>query len=48
MFNSYVSLDGALWWNEANVVKEAKSLLSRNNYKGKTLYMAWPIVWKEE
>jgi predicted alpha/beta superfamily hydrolase len=40
MFNSYVSLDGALWWNEANVVKEAKSLLSRNNYKGKTLYMA--------
>lgn len=40
LFNSYVSLDGALWWNEANVVKEAKSLLSRNDYKGKTLYMA--------
>jgi predicted alpha/beta superfamily hydrolase len=40
LFNSYVSLDGALWWNEAKVVKEAKTKLATNNYKGKTLYLA--------
>jgi predicted alpha/beta superfamily hydrolase/TolA-binding protein len=40
LFNSYVSLDGALWWNEAKVVKEAKTMLATKNYKGKTLYIA--------
>jgi len=40
LFNSYVSLDGALWWNKVKVVQEAKTLLSTQNYKGKTLYMA--------
>jgi predicted alpha/beta superfamily hydrolase len=40
LFNSYVSLDGALWWNKVKVVQEAKTLLSTQNYKGKTLYIA--------
>lgn len=40
MFNSYVSLDGALWWNESKVVEEAKTMLATKNYQGKTLYMA--------
>lgn len=40
LFNSYVSLDGALWWNDAKVVKEATTMLATKNYKGKTLYMA--------
>ena len=40
LFNSYVSLDGALWWNESKVVEEAKDKLATKNYKGKTLYMA--------
>jgi tetratricopeptide (TPR) repeat protein len=40
LFNSYVSLDGALWWNDQHIVKEAKSILANKNYKGKTLYMA--------
>jgi predicted alpha/beta superfamily hydrolase len=40
LFNAYVSLDGALWWNDQQIVKEAKMTLANENYKGKTLFMA--------
>lgn len=40
LFNSYVSLDGALWWNKKKVVEDAKSIIATQNYEGKTLYMA--------
>jgi len=40
LFNAYVSLDGALWWNDQQIVKEAKMTLENTNYKGKTLFMA--------
>jgi predicted alpha/beta superfamily hydrolase len=40
LFNSYVSLDGALWWNKAKVVEDDRSILANQNYEGKTLYMA--------
>ncbi|GEN72265.1 MULTISPECIES: alpha/beta hydrolase-fold protein [Chryseobacterium] len=40
LFNSYASLDGALWWNKAKVVEDAKSILANQNYEGKTLYIA--------
>ena len=40
LFNAYVSLDAALWWNNQQIVTEAKMILANKNYKGKTLYMA--------
>ncbi|GAB3241510.1 hypothetical protein GCM10027346_37070 [Hymenobacter seoulensis] len=40
LFNSYVSLDGALWWKDQQVVKEAKTLLAARQYRGKKLYVA--------
>jgi uncharacterized protein len=40
LFNAYVSLDGALWWNNQQIVTEAKMILASKNYKGKTLFMA--------
>ena len=40
LFDAYVSLDGALWWNDQQIVKEAKTVLSNRNYKGKTLFIA--------
>lgn len=40
LFNAYISLDGALWWNDQQIVKEAKTTLANTNYKGKTLFMA--------
>jgi uncharacterized protein len=40
LFNAYVSLDAALWWNNQQIVTDAKSILANTNYKGKTLFMA--------
>lgn len=40
LFNAYVSLDAALWWNDQQIVQEAKMTLASTNYKGKTLFMA--------
>jgi predicted alpha/beta superfamily hydrolase len=40
LFNAYVSLDGALWWNNQQIVTEAKLILANKNYKGKALFMA--------
>lgn len=40
LFNAYVSLDGALWWNDQQIVTEAKMVLADQHYKGKTLFMA--------
>jgi uncharacterized protein len=40
LFNAYVSLDGALWWNDQQILREAKTTLANTNYKGKTLFMA--------
>jgi predicted alpha/beta superfamily hydrolase len=40
LFNAYVSLDAALWWNNQQIVTEAKMILANKNYKGKTLFMA--------
>ncbi|MDB5278577.1 MAG: hypothetical protein JWR61_3532 [Ferruginibacter sp.] len=40
LFNAYISLDAALWWNDQQIVKDAKTILANTNYKGKTLFMA--------
>lgn len=40
LFNSYVSLDGSLWWDNQKIVREAKTILPTQNYKGKALFMA--------
>lgn len=40
LFNSYVSLDASLWWDNQKTVKEAKTILPVQNYKGKTLFVA--------
>jgi predicted alpha/beta superfamily hydrolase len=40
LFNAYVSLDGSLWWDNQKIVKDAKTILPAQDYKGKTLFMA--------
>lgn len=40
LFNSYVSLDGALWWRNQKVVEEAKTILPTHKYKGKKIFVA--------
>lgn len=40
LFNSYVSLDGSLWWDNQKTVNDAKAILPTQKYKGKSLYIA--------
>ncbi len=40
LFDAYISLDGALWWNDQKIVTDAKTILANTNYKRKTLFMA--------
>jgi hypothetical protein len=40
LFKAYVSLDGALWWNNQQIITDAKVILANTNYKVKTLFMA--------
>jgi len=41
LFNSYISLEGALWWNQHQLVKDAKNVLGKPAYAGKmTLFLA--------
>lgn len=40
LFNSYISLEGALWWDKRRVVKDAKNVLNQPSYDGKTLFIA--------
>lgn len=40
LFDAYISLDAALWWNDQQIVKEAKVILANQHYKRKTLFMA--------
>lgn len=40
VFNAYISLDGALWWNNHKIVDEAHAILNNKNYEGKTLFLA--------
>lgn len=40
LFDAYVSLDAALWWNNQQIVTDAKVILANQPYKGKILFMA--------
>lgn len=40
LFNAYVSLEGALWWDKQKTVKDAARILPVAQYKGKTLFIA--------
>ncbi|GJI99048.1 hypothetical protein RugamoR57_57660 [Duganella caerulea] len=40
LFNSYISLEGALWWDKRRVVKDAQIVLDQPSYEGKTLFLA--------
>ncbi|UOG73038.1 alpha/beta hydrolase-fold protein [Hymenobacter tibetensis] len=40
LFDTYVTFDPSLWWNNKQLVKQASSLLQGYNGRAKTLYMA--------
>jgi uncharacterized protein len=40
LFNAYVPIDAALWWDDHKILKEAKLAFEKNNYENKTLFLA--------
>ncbi|MBR7799425.1 alpha/beta hydrolase-fold protein [Undibacterium fentianense] len=40
LFQNYISLEGALWWNGHQIVKDAKSRMATSSLAGKTLFLA--------
>jgi len=40
LFNAYVPIDAALWWDDHKIVKEAKLAFEKNKYDNKTLFLA--------
>lgn len=39
-FNAYVSIDASLWWDKHTLLKKSKSVLARESYAGKRLFLA--------
>lgn len=40
LFNSYLSLDPSLWWDNELMVQQADSLFQKKKFNGKSLYLA--------
>lgn len=40
LFNAYIPIDAAIWWDDHKIVKEAKLVLEKDNYENKTLLLA--------
>jgi predicted alpha/beta superfamily hydrolase len=40
LFNAYVPIDAAVWWDDHKILKEAKLAFEKNNYENKTLFLA--------
>lgn len=40
LFNAYIPIDAAIWWDDHKILKEAKLVLEKNNYENKTLFLA--------
>lgn len=40
LFNAYIPIDAAVWWDDHKIVKEARLALEKNNYENKTLFIA--------
>lgn len=39
LFNSYVAIDPALWWDDQKLVKDAGEAVKQGEFKGRTLYL---------
>jgi uncharacterized protein len=40
LFNSYISIDPSMWWDNQKLLKQAEKDLSIKNFEGETLYLA--------
>lgn len=40
LFSNYIAIDPSIEWDNQNILKQAKTKLSSNNYKGKSLFVS--------
>ena len=40
LFNGYISMDPAIWWDNHKVLNDAKAAIEKNSYSKKTLFLA--------
>lgn len=40
LFNAYIPIDAAIWWDDHKILKEAKLAFEKNNSENKTLFLA--------
>jgi predicted alpha/beta superfamily hydrolase len=39
LFNAYIAIDAAIWWDKQKVLNQAKANLANQSYRNKTLYL---------
>jgi predicted alpha/beta superfamily hydrolase len=40
LFNAYVPIDAAIWWDDHKILKEAKVVFEKTNFENKTMFLA--------
>jgi predicted alpha/beta superfamily hydrolase len=40
LFSAYLAIDPSMWWDDRRLLKQSETVLARQNYRGKTLYLA--------
>jgi len=40
LFSAYIAIDPSMWWDDRKLLQETESVLARQSFKGKTLFLA--------
>lgn len=40
LFNAYLAIDPSMWWDDRRLLRQTETALARQNFKGKTLFLA--------
>jgi predicted alpha/beta superfamily hydrolase len=40
LFNAYAAIDPSMWWDKKHLLAKARDVLAKENYRGKTLFLA--------
>ncbi len=40
LFNAFIAIEAAIWWDNHKILKEAKAATKNNSYAKKTMFLA--------
>jgi len=40
LFSAYIAIDPSMWWDDRRLLKQSETVLARQSFKGKTLFLA--------